>query len=346
MKAAIYHGEKAISIEDVGVPVPEPGYVLLEMKCCGICGSDLHSYFGQWGQSKNASGHEVSGIIVKCGEGVTDFNVGDRVCMECFSHCGKCRYCKTGQYNLCESLGGTSGGNHSGFAEYVIAHSLSLFRFPDNLSFELGAMIEPLAVSYHAFHRSRANYQDNVLVIGSGTIGLLAVASAKACGVCNVIATYKYNHQAKIALELGADSVVQTPEQNVRDEIMKLTGKPEVDAIIETTASADGFNLAMSAIRKGGSLVLVGGYHKALEVNLGRIVGGEINVTGSSCYGYSGMKRDFEWSMDLILSNKIPVSKLVTHSFPLSNIQEAFEVSADKKSKSIKVQVYNDQTKS
>jgi 2-desacetyl-2-hydroxyethyl bacteriochlorophyllide A dehydrogenase len=342
MKAAIYHGEKTIGIEEVGIPTPEPGYVLLQMKNCGICGSDLHSYFGQWGQSSKAPGHEISGIVVKCGEGVTDFKEGDRVCAECFSHCGKCCYCEIGQYNLCNNLKGTSGGNHSGFAEYVIAHSSSMFHFPDNMSFEDGAMIEPLAVSYRAFNRTEASYQETVLVIGSGTIGLLAVAAAKASGSRSVIATCKYKHQAEMALELGADNVILTSEENMANEIIRLTNGVGVDAIIETTASADGFNNAMSAIRKGGSLVLVGGYHKALEVNLSRIVGSELRVTGSSCYGYSGTKRDFEWSMDLILSDRIPVKKLITHKFPLSNIKEAFETSADKNSGSIKVLVYND----
>ena len=342
MKAAIYHGEQKIGIEDVDIPEPEPGYVLLQMKNCGICGSDLHSYFGQWGQSNKASGHEISGVVVKCGEGVTGFDEGDKVCAECFSHCGKCRFCETGHYNLCDNLKGASGGNHSGFAEYVIAHSSSLFHFPDSMSFEDGMMIEPLAVSYRAFKRTGADCQDNVLVIGSGTIGLLAVASAKACGVRSVTATYKYNHQAKMAQELGADNVIQSSREGIRDEIMKLTDGFGADAIVETTASADGFNQAMSLIRKGGSLVLVGGYHKALEVNISRIVGSEIQVTGSSCYGYSGMRKDFEWSKELILSGKVPASKIITHRFPLSDVTEAFKVSADKNSGSIKVQVHND----
>ncbi len=342
MKAAIYHGEQKIGIEDVDIPEPEPGYVLLQMKNCGICGSDLHSYFGQWGQSNKASGHEISGVVVKCGEGVTSFDEGDKVCAECFSHCGKCRFCETGHYNLCDNLKGASGGNHSGFAEYVVAHSSSLFHFPDSMSFEDGMMIEPLAVSYRAFKRTGADCQDNVLVIGSGTIGLLAVASAKACGVRSVTATYKYDHQAKMAQELGAGKVIQSSSEGIRDEIMKLTDGFGADAIVETTASADGFNQAMSLIRKGGSLVLVGGYHKALEVNIGRIVGSEIQVTGSSCYGYSGMKKDFEWSKELILSSKVPASKIITHRFPLSDVKEAFRVAADKNSGSIKVQVHND----
>jgi len=342
MKAAIYRGEKSIGIEEVDAPVPGPGYVLLEMKNCGICGSDLHSYLGHWGQSTNASGHEVSGVVAECGQGVTNVEAGDKVCVECFSHCGECRFCKVGAYNLCENLRGASGGDHSGFAEHVIAHSPSLFVFPQSLSFEDGAMIEPLAVSYRAFRRTEADYQDTVLVIGSGTIGLLAVAVAKVSGVRQLIATARYDHQADMAKELGADYVIQTPQQDVKEEIPKLTDGLGADVVIETTASAGGFSDALAGVRKKGTVVLVGGYHKPLEVHLGRIVGHEIRVTGSSCYGYSGMRKDFEWSMDLISSGKIRASRLITHRFPLSDIQKAFEVAANKKTGSIKVMVTSD----
>ena len=341
MKAAIYKGEKSIELESAERPAPGPGYVLLEMKNCGVCGSDLHSYHGEWGQSSNASGHEVSGVVVECGEGVTNAKVGDRVCVECFSHCGQCPFCKTGRYNLCQNLRGASGGGHSGFAEYVLAHSSSVFHLPEGMPFEIGAMIEPLAVSYRAFRRTGADAQDTVLVIGSGSIGLLAVAAAKASGVRQVIASARYAHQADVAQELGADNVIRVPDQNVRDEVLKAIDGAGVDAVVETTASAAGFNDALAAVRKGGSVSLVGGYHKPLEVSLNRIVGGEIRVTGSSCYGYSGMKKDFEWSADLISSGKIPVRKLITHRFPLDEVKKAFEIAADKGTGSIKVQVHS-----
>ncbi len=340
MKAAIYKGEKSIELEQVEQPVPGPGYVLLEMKNCGVCGSDLHSYHGEWGQGSRASGHEVSGIVVECGEGVDNAKVGDRVCMECFSHCGECSFCETGQYNLCQNRGGTAGGGHSGFAEYVLAHSSSLFHIPEGMSFEDGAMIEPLAVSYRAFRRTEADAQDTVLVIGSGTIGLLAVAAAKASGVRQVIASARYDHQADLAVELGADTVIRVPDQNVREEALKVTDGTGVDAVVETTASAAGTDDALATVRNGGSVVLVGGYHKPLETNLSRIVGGEIRVTGSSCYGYSDMRKDFEWSTDLISSGKIAASKLITHRFPLDDVKKGFEVAADKKTGSVKVLIY------
>jgi threonine dehydrogenase-like Zn-dependent dehydrogenase len=280
--------------------------------------------------------------VAECGEGVTNVRVEDRICVECFSHCGECRFCRIGAYNLCENSRGASGGNHSGFAEYVIAHSSSLLHLPEDFSFEDSAMIEPLAVSYRAFRRTEADYQDAVLVVGSGSIGLLAVAAAKVSGVRRLIACARYDHQADMAKELGADDVIRASDQDVKEEVLKVTDRLGADAVIETTASAGGFRDALAAVRKRGAIVLVGGYHMPLEVHLGRIVGGEIRVTGSSCYGYSGMRRDFEWCMDLISSGKIPASKLITHRLPLSDIQSAFEIAADKKTGSIKVQIYND----
>ena len=342
MKAAIYKGEKSIEVESVEKPVPGPGYVLLEMKNCGICGSDLHSYFGHWGRpSAHASGHEVSSVVAECGEGVKNVKVGDKVCVECFSHCGECRFCEVGMYNLCKNRRGASGGGHSGYAEYVLAHSSSVIHFPEDMSFEDGVMIEPLAVSYRAFRRSEADAQDALLVIGSGTIGLLAVASAAASGVRQVIAAARYDHQADMAAELGADHVIRVPEQNTREEVMKVTDGAGVDVVIETTASASGFSDTTSAVRRGGSVVLVGGYHKPLDIHLGRVVNDEIRFTGSSCYGYSGMRKDFEWSADLISSGRVPVSKLVTHRFPLDEVGKAFETAADKKTGSIKVLIHS-----
>ena len=325
MKAAIYKGERSIEVEEVDVPSPEPGYVLIRMHTCGICGSDLHSYFGKWSQPDHASDHEVSGVVVERGEGVIDFGAGDRVCVECLSHCGACRFCEVGQYNLCESSRGTSKGNHAGFADYVIAHSSSLFHIPGGMSLEDAAMVEPLAVAYRAFRRSGADYQDTVVVIGSGTIGLLTMAVAKVSGARRLIACARYDHQAEMAKELGTDDVIRVPDQEVKDRVLEVTDGLGADVAIETTASVRGFNDALAAVRKRGTVLLVGGYHNPLkeDVHLGQIVGRELTVTGSHCYGYSGLRRDFEWSMDLVSSGRIPASKLITHRFALADIPKA-----------------------
>ncbi len=343
MKAAIYHGVKSIVVEDVERPTPSPGYVLIEMKCCGVCGSDLHSYHGLWEQPSAAHGHEVSGVIAECGQGVERFRVGDRVCMEWFSHCGRCRFCRTGSYNLCDNLQRTSGNSHAGFAEYVVAHQSSLFKVPDDLSFEEGALVEPLSVSSRAVRRCGEDGRGTLLVTGSGTIGLLAVAVARSLGTARVIATARHDHQAAMSAELGAHYVLRAPEDgrsgDPAEEMMRLTGGEGADAVIETTASLGGLHDAFASVRKGGCVVLVGGFHTPLPVDLQRIVDNEIRIFGSLCCSHTGMKRDFEWSMELISSKRVPVRKLVTHRFPLEEIASAFKVAEDKETRSIKVQI-------
>jgi 2-desacetyl-2-hydroxyethyl bacteriochlorophyllide A dehydrogenase len=343
MKAAIYHGVRRIEIEEVARPAPGPGSLLVEMDCCGICGSDLHSWNGFWEQPAAAHGHEVSGVVAEVGDAVEGFRVGDRVCTEWFSHCGRCRFCRTGRYNLCESLQRTSGASHAGFAECVIAHQSSVFRLPDSLTFEEGALVEPLAVSCRAVRRCGEDGRGTVLVTGSGTIGLLAVAAARAFGAAAVFATARHDHQAAMSSRLGADRVLRptrtAPEGETAEAVMTLTGGEGADAVIETTASAGGLADALASVRKGGVVVVVGGYHAPVEIDLKRVIDNEIRIMGSFCYGFSGMKRDFQWSIDLIASKKVQAQGLVTHRFPLDRIAAAFEAAADKGTRSIKVQI-------
>lgn len=339
MKAAIYLGLSAIGIQEVDVPMPPPGYVLIEMKACGICGSDLHQYLGRWRQPPVAGGHEVSGVVAALGENVSRVKVGERVAVEGTYNCAECRYCRVGLYNLCENWAGTSAGSHSGFAEYVVAHERSCFVLPQTLSFEQGALVEPLAVGYRVLHRSGASSQDDLLIIGAGTIGLACLLAARACGVRSVTVAARYDHQALLARELGADHVLRVPRQDVPAEVRRLTGGLGADVVIEATASADGFDQAMNAARGRGRVVLTGSYTSPLEVDLQPLVLKELTITSSMCYGYSGMRKDYEWSIELIASGKVPVEKLVTQRFALAAIQQAFAAAADKSSGAVKVLV-------
>jgi len=340
MKAAIYTGIGQIGVQEVERLSPPPGYVTLHTKQTGICGSDLHSYFGQWDQSHTlAAGHETCGIVAQIGEDVTGFQTGDVVAVECFSHCGRCVYCRKGLYNHCLERKWVSHNTHGGFAEYTTAHASGLFKLPEGMSFEEGALVEPLAVSYRAVGRSGATYRDRVAIIGGGTIGQLCLAAAKAAGVKETLITVKYDQQARLAKELCADHVVRIGETDLREYVKDLTGGLGMDAVIETVGGGGNFDDALAIVRRRGTVVLVAGYHKPLEVDLGRIVWSEAVVTGSNCYGYSGMDTDFQAAIDLIRSGRVEAAKLVTHRFPLEEISEAFKVAADKGSGAIKVHV-------
>ena len=343
MKAAIYTGIEEIEVREVERNEPPPGFVLVDTKQTGICGSDLHSYFGNWGQShEHAAGHETCGVVVALGDGVTKFDIGDRVAVECFSHCSTCTYCETGQYNLCLNRGGISPKMHGGFAEYTSTHQSGLFKLPERMTFEQGALVEPLAVSHRAIARSGANSRDTVAIIGGGTIGQFCLADAVAAGVKETLITVKYEQQAELAKALGADHIVNVGDTDVQEYVKDVTNGIGFDAVIETVGGAENFNIATTIVRKQGSVVLVAGYYKPLEVNLSTIVWSEASITGSNCYGYSGMETDFEAAIELIDSGKVDATKLVTHYYPLEEIQEAFRVSADKTSGAIKVHVCQD----
>ena len=343
MKAAIYTGIEEIEVREVERNEPPPGFVLVDTKQTGICGSDLHSYFGNWGQShEHAAGHETCGVVVALGDGVTKFDIGDRVAVECFSHCSTCTYCETGQYNLCLNRGGISPKMHGGFAEYTSTHQSGLFKLPERMTFEQGALVEPLAVSHRAIARSGANSRDTVAIIGGGTIGQFCLADAVAAGVKETLITVKYEQQVELAKALGADHIVNVGDTDVQEYVKDVTNGIGFDAVIETVGGAENFNIATTIVRKQGSVVLVAGYYKPLEVNLSTIVWSEASITGSNCYGYSGMETDFEAAIELIDSGKVDATKLVTHYYPLEEIREAFRVSADKTSGAIKVHVCQD----
>jgi len=341
MKAGIYQGPQDIQIKELDVPIVQPGHVLVDNKVSGICGSDVHRYFGRWEQPKLkvATGHEFSGVVVEVGAGVNEVAVGDRVCPECFSHCGQCTYCRIGQYNLCENIRYLSVTGPGGFAEYSMLSASSLFHLPDSLSFEEGALIEPLAVSYRSILRTHVGHRDRVAILGAGTIGLLCLAVAKAIGVQDIIISAKYEHQGRMAEKLGADHVIQVPAQDVKTEVKAITKDGTVDAVVDTVAMDQTFHDAFAIVRKAGTVCLVGGYTKSLTVSLRPIVSKELQVTGSSCYSYTGLKKDFDAVIELVAAKKVDPTPIVTHRFPLEQLGEAFKTAADKTSGSIKVMI-------
>lgn len=338
MNAGIYTGTRAIALKEVERQSVRPGCVVLEMTRSGICGSDLHDYFGhRESERQYATGHEICGVVRQVGEGVRRVQVGDRVVVECFSHCGECVYCRTGQYNHCQERRWFSENAHGGFADYVLAHESSLFKLPDSVSDEEGALIEPLAVAHRALAESGANYQDRVVIIGGGTIGQLCLAVAKAVGVRETLITTKYPQQTALARTLGADHVVQITDADPLAYVQEWSGVLGADVVIETAGGGSNFDAALEMVRRRGRVVLLAVYTQPQEVNLMRIVGKEAYVSGSNCYAYSGLQTDFEAAIELVVSGRVDPTPLVTHRFPLQEIEKAFAVSADKASGAVKV---------
>lgn len=338
MQAGIYYGPCDIRLEDIAIPSLTATHVLLDTKSSGICGSDLHRYYGRWDQpeTKVATGHELSGVVIEVGDQVLGIKEGDRVCAECFSHCGVCHFCQVGLYNLCDNIQYLSRVGPGGFAEYALLAGTSLFKLPDHVTFEEGALVEPLAVAYRAVMQAQATPLDRVAILGAGTIGLLCLAVAKSMGLHTTI-TAKYEHQVNVAEKFGADHVLQTGFQDIAHEIGTITRHRGVDCVVDTIGGAQTFSEATEIIRKGGTLCLVGGYTDSLHLFLAPIVSKELQIRGSCCYGYGNLKKDFDAAINLIATNQVDAISIVTHRFPLQDITHAFAVAADKTTGSIKV---------
>jgi len=207
MKAALHNGNGAVDIVDAPLPEAGPGEVVVRVRCAGICGTDLNRYAANNTPETLPSGHEVAGEVVEVGPGAEGWRIGDRVAIDTLAQgrgCGRCWHCLRGQYNTCQNKGEEGGG----FAEYMMRKAIACYPLPDSLSWAEGAMVEPLAVSIHGVRRGGMSGGETVAVLGSGTIGLTAIAAARAMGAGKIIATARYEQQATLARVLGADEAL------------------------------------------------------------------------------------------------------------------------------------------
>jgi len=339
MKGLIFEEKGKVAVKDVSRPECMPDCVIIEVEAAGICGSDLHMYAGHWGkQPEQVVGHEFSGKVIEVGEGVEGIAAGDRICSECFRHCGTCLQCQTGLYNLCTNREFTSGGKITGaFAEYARIPATSAFKMPEGATVDQTALVEPVAVAARAVSQSGAKPGDCAVVIGGGTIGLLSAAALKARMRVQCMVVVKYDQQAEIARKLGIDHVHNITQGKTVDAVKELTGGSMADVVIETIGSTIAVADAVAIVRVGGSVCHVALPGGRTMMPMGPIVGKELHVVGSCCYGYSNGRKDFDSDIDLITSGALPAERIITHRFPLDQAAEAFEIAADKKSGSVKV---------
>lgn len=327
-----------VELAEAPEPQPGPGQVLIQMLECGICGSDLHAYRGEWALDSKV-GHEICGVVDAVGEGVEGLTEGTRVCAECFGHCGECRFCRSGDYNLCESISYAGWQDHGHMADKTLLPASALYPVPEELSDVEAMMVEPLAVAFRAVVRAGQVEGRTVAVLGAGTIGLLCAAVAKARGAAHVVVTAKHPQQAAMARKLGADTVVLLGKQKIEDVLEKAGLAEGLDAAIDSVGVGTSFSTALSLVGRQGHVVLVAGITRPLLCALGPVVNREIMVTGSACYAVTEGRPDFEWAIELIRSGAVAASALVTHTFPLHRIDQAFRTANDKGTDSIKVSV-------
>src|SRR6185312_11526624 len=267
------------ALEDFPVPAFQSDEVLVRVRACGICGSDVHGMDGSSGRRipPIVMGHEAAGVIAEIGGEVTSWKKGDRVTFDSTVSCGACWYCRRGEINLCENrrvLGVSCGEyrRHGAFAEFVAVPQRILYRLPDNLSFEQAAMVEAVSVAVHAVERTPLTLNASVAVVGTGMIGLLLVQVLRARGCGKIIAIDLDEGKLAIAKKLGATHALLANDSNLQEKMRALTSGRGADAAFEVVGLSPTVKTAIDSVRKGGSVTLVGNLKPQVELPLQAVV--------------------------------------------------------------------------
>ena len=343
MRAAVQTGIHRIEVRDVPDVTAVAGTALVRVHACGICGSDLHPYRERDEPQALPDGHEIAGEVASLPEDyVGPARVGDLVAVEPIGAgvaCGRCSFCQAGQFFHCpERRGAPNWGG--GFAEAIIRRPAGLFPLPPGMTAEQGALVEPLAVGVHAIRWARMPAGASVAIIGAGTIGLMTLLAARALGAGDVHILARHDHQAALAEQLGATTVVRSGSDAAIEQTRDLTAGRGADLVVETVGGHGAtVDLAWELARAQGTVAVLGIFPERVPVNLLRPVMREVWCAFPICYGVIDGRHDFAVAIDLIASGRASVERLVTHRFPLEQAPDAFRVAADKATGSLKVHV-------
>jgi len=341
MKVAMYYGLDDIRIEDKPKPRIEPDEVLVEMKACGVCGSDLMDWYLRT-RAPLVLGHEPAGIIVETGKSVKGFKVGDRV----FSHhhvaCLTCHYCINGDYTMCPQFGQTRI-EPGGFAEYfkVPAPNLQIdtLKLPRNLSYEEATLIEPVGCCIRAQNKANIRKGDSVAIIGAGPSGIIHAMLARLSGASQILITDLVDYRLKMAKRLGADLTIIPKQENLLGKVKEATEGRGADVVIVTAPNVKAIEDGIQIVCRGGKLLLFAPAQPNEYARLSphRLFFSEITVIPS----YSVSHVETRAALQLISSGKIKAKELITHRFPLSRTSDAFQTAAKSK-ECLKVTVLNE----
>lgn len=326
MKALVLDEYMKLNYRDFEAPEIEANEVLIRVKACGICGSDVHGLDGSTGRRKPPliMGHEASGIIEEVGKNVSGWQAGDRVTFDSTIYPLNDWYTRKGHYNLSNNrkVLGVSPGEyrkHGAFAEYVSVPAHILYKIPDNVSFEQAAMVEPVAVAAHAVNISKIQPGASAVVVGAGMVGMFVVNMLKIAGANPVIALDLDENKLNLAKEFGATHAFNNSDPTTSGKIKELTKNRGADFGFEVVGISETVNLCIYNLRKGGTAVLVGNLKPEVTIPLQKVVTTELSLLGSCA-----INGEYELVLDLLASGKINVEKMISAVAPLSEGAEWF----------------------
>lgn len=316
-------------------PVPElaPDEVLVKVKASAICGSDLHIARGLHPSAPLpvTIGHEFSGDVAEVGSDVHSVKVGERVTVEPCIVCGKCDACRHGEYGYCEHISFTYRNGDGAMADYVVVKEPYVYQLPDYLTYETGALIEPLSVATHAVRRADIRLGETVLIIGAGAIGMMVAAMCRRSGAAEIIIADFSDQRLEMALQVGATVAVNSGREDLEAAVERITHGKGVDKSFECVGRESCLLQAIMTLKHNGTATVVGIYEKPpTQFPVSRLVTHEIKIQGAQGYCW-------DFPIAIAAARDIPLEKFITHVFPLEQLQQALDTALDRNSGSIKV---------
>jgi L-iditol 2-dehydrogenase len=319
MKALLLTEYKKLELAEMPEPEISANDVLVRVEACGICGSDVHGYDGRTGRRipPLVMGHEAAGVVAEVGSDVKQFRPGDRVTFDSTVFCGKCFFCRRGDVNLCDNRNvlGVSCGDyrrHGAFAEFISVPQHIVYGLPDNLSFEEAAMIEAVSIAFHGVNRTPLKLGDSVVVVGAGMIGQLLIQTLRSAGCGKLIAIDLDKRKLELARQFGVDEVILAGSEGLERRVFDLTHGRGADRVFEAVGNAAAFNTAAIAVRKGGTITLIGNLSPTVEMPLQRIVTREVTLIG-----VCASSGEYPACIELISRGAINVRPLISAYAPL-----------------------------
>ncbi|MGF6953697.1 2-desacetyl-2-hydroxyethyl bacteriochlorophyllide A dehydrogenase [Neobacillus sp. B4I6] len=337
MRAAVIDKPFSVELQEVGIPdIKLANEVKIQVKVTGICGSEIHAYHGThpFRIPPVISGHEVAGVVIEIGSEVKSVSVGDRVTVEPHYGCGVCRHCQAGNYHICKEkkVLGTQEWIGS-FGEFIVVPENTIVKLPDNVSFEQGALIEPLAVGVHAVRKARVGLGDKVAILGAGPIGLGLLLAVKNSGATKIFITDAVDFNLDIAKKLGATSPIHTIHEDAVQRILDETNGEGVDTVFIAVGIQSVLNDSFKMVRRGGKVSEVALFGKKPEIDISYIQNKEIQLIGSNMY----VRDDFEIAAEAIAANMFDTSLLISKVVPIEDIKNAMKMVDEKLENVVKV---------
>lgn len=337
MKVAAFYDKEDIRYEDQTIPSIGEDEVLIKMHACGLCGTDIHKVLDRKVPPQTVLGHEVSGEVVKVGNKIEEYQVGDRVFVAHHVPCFTCHYCRRGSYSLCAQFKQTNL-DPGGFSEYIrvpalhVKHTMGLL--PEEMSYEEGALVEPVACCLHGFELIDSHPGDTVFIMGAGQIGILQVQIVKHLLAGKVIVSDINPYRLEKSIEFGADEAIDSQKEDVVKKVMEITKGKGADIVIISAGIPSLLPQAMECVSRGGT-VLVFAPFKDTEIGIpaSRFFNDEIKVIGS----YSSNPYNYESAVQMLRNKVFDVEKMITHRFPLSELEKAIQCAHNPSEKVLKV---------